>query len=199
MRTVVPRAVVWVTTVGEEVPRCPTLAPFSAVVPICNSPPLVVLAVQRRADGTRKKTAANILATREFVLNIIDDNLIEAAVEAADPNVSVEQRFTRAGVHPAKSAIVKPPRVSECEVSLECRLNRYEEVGREPGRADIFIGEILCVWLNENNKERQSPDSQAGTFSGVGALSLEWYLTPSGLRRVPQPYAELDQTPPRVS
>lgn len=191
MATVVPRPVVWVTTVDDELSAWPTLAPFSAVVPICNTPPLVILAVQRREDGMRKRTAANILMTREFVLNVIDDSLIEAAVRAADPDIAVEQRFVCAGVHAAKSAIVKPPRVSECEVSLECRLSRYEEVGREPGRVDMFIGEVLCVCLNEKETQRGGFDSQAGTFCGIGAVDLEWYLTRSGVRRIPQPYAEL--------
>ncbi len=190
MATVVPRPVVWVTTVDDELSAWPTLAPFSAVVPICNTPPLVILAVQRREDGTRKRTAANILMTREFVLNVIDDSLIEAAVRAADPDVVVERRFVCAGVRAAKSAIVKPPRVSECEVSLECQLSRHEEVGREPGRVDMFIGEVLCICLNEKETEHVSLGSQAGAFCGVGAVGLEWYLTPSGVRRIPQPYAE---------
>jgi flavin reductase (DIM6/NTAB) family NADH-FMN oxidoreductase RutF len=184
METIVPRPVVWVTTIGTKADNVVSLAPFTAVIPICNFPPLILLSIQRR-DGELKTTARNILNTHEFVLNVLDRYLIEAAIQAASPLVPVENRFASAGVHQSQSVRVKPPRITECAASLECKLHQHYEIGREPHRADVFIGEVVCIVQNEINAACSSDEEQR-VFSGVGALGAEWFLTATGLKRVPQ-------------
>ena len=185
METIVPRPVVWVTTISTQIGNSVSLAPFTAVIPVCNFPPLILLSIQRR-DGKLKNTAKNILNTREFVLNVVDRHLIEAAIRAANPFVPVENRFVSAGVHQTQSVRVKPPRITECVASLECKLHQYHELGSEPHRADVFIGEVVCVVQNEISGSCAA-DGEQTVFSGIGALGAEWFLTAGGLKRVPQP------------
>jgi flavin reductase (DIM6/NTAB) family NADH-FMN oxidoreductase RutF len=181
MKAVVPRPVVWITSsAGPEGPV--VLAPFSAIVPICNSPPLILLSVQRRDDGVRKTTAVNILRERDFVVNVLDEHLIEAAVRASDPRLSIQDRVELAGIHFDKSATVKAPRILECVFSLECVLQLHHEVGQRPNGADLFIAEVISVVQNYEDGKSGSSD----LFTGVGALSREWYLTRTGISYIPQ-------------
>jgi len=182
MTAVVPRPVVWVTSLaGPEDPV--VLAPFTAVIPICNSPPLLLLSVQRRDDGACKATAVNIMREREFVVNVLDEQLIEAAVRASDPKLSIQDRIELAGVHLDKSDAVKPPRISECRFNLECVLRMHQEVGQRPHGADLFVAEIVSV--AQNCEDGKSASSYV--FCGVGALAQEWYLTRAGVQYIRQP------------
>jgi Conserved protein/domain typically associated with flavoprotein oxygenases, DIM6/NTAB family len=123
---VAPRPIAWVSTTNKE--GIINLAPFSFFNLVCDEPPVVMLSISKREDGTQKDTARNILETGEFVVNFVEWSLLEKVKltgEDFPPSVS---ELELAGLTPEPSKKVKPPRVKESPASFECRLIKHMEL-----------------------------------------------------------------------
>lgn len=136
---VVPRPIAWVSTCDER--GVPNLAPFSFFTPVSVSPPMLLFAVERR-DGVKKDTLRNIEATHEYVVNIASDDMGRAVAVSALDYPFGESEFRAAGVMPAASQMVKPPRVAEAPASMECVLEQILEVGGSPHA--LIIGRVVA-------------------------------------------------------
>ena len=118
---IVPRPIALVTTLGEN--GVANAAPFSMFNMLGEDPPILMLSINRLKDGRLKDTAANILASGEFVVHISDEAMaaqMHACGESLPPEVSELERF---GLHALPSQTVKPPRIAEAPVAFECRLH----------------------------------------------------------------------------
>ena len=116
---VVPRPIALVTTIGPE--GKVNAAPFSFFNVLGADPPIVAVAPGDRDDGTPKDTARNIRLTHEFVVNLVDEDLAEAMNKCAASLPYGEDELPHAGLHTSPSSVVKPPRIAEAHVSLECK------------------------------------------------------------------------------
>src|SRR5581483_7500544 len=107
---VVPRPIAWVSTIDEQGVR--NLAPFSFFNAIGSNPPAISVAISYadRADG-RKDTLRNIIAVGEFVVNVVDEHLAQAMNITATNYPPEVDEFAAAGLTPAPSVLVRPPRV----------------------------------------------------------------------------------------
>jgi flavin reductase (DIM6/NTAB) family NADH-FMN oxidoreductase RutF len=105
-----------------------------------------MISVGARRGGAAKDTRSNIEATREFVVNLVSEasavRMVRTSVDYP-PEVS---EFAEAGLTPAPSAKVKPPRIAESAVSLECRLARIVEIGPNA----ICLGEVVAFHLRDD-------------------------------------------------
>ncbi len=115
---VTPRPIAWVTTLS------PTgqfnAAPFSFFNVLGANPPIVGFCPGDRAPGVPKDTAANIRATHEFVVNLVDEDLAEAMNTTAADLPPGESELNHAGLTTAPSTLVTPPRIAEAPAALEC-------------------------------------------------------------------------------
>lgn len=140
---VMPRPIAWVTTLdpGTGVLNA---APFSWFQAVCSDPPMVMLAIQRRADGTPKDTTRNIRALGEFVVNVSPKALAEAMVRSSGeypPDVSEVEAL---GLRTVASKAVKPPRLADSPVHLECRLHQEIPLGSQAGTS-LILGEVVHI------------------------------------------------------
>ena len=138
--SIVPRAIAWVTSVGPE--GIVNAAPFSYFTGASASPPMLLIVIGRR-DGEKKDTLRNIEHTRDFVVNVVTEDLgAPMNVTATDfpPEIS---EIAEAGLITLPSALVKPPRIAESPISMECRLAHLFEVGVSPHA--IVVGEVV-LW-----------------------------------------------------
>lgn len=139
--SVMPRPIAWVTTL-DPATGVLNAAPFSWFQAVCADPPMVMLAIQRRADGSPKDTTRNILASGEFVVNVSPKSLAESMVRSSGeypPDVSEVEAL---GLRTAPSKAVKPPRLADSPVHLECRLHREIPLGNAGGTS-LLIGEVV--------------------------------------------------------
>src|SRR5213082_3366528 len=130
--SVVPRPIAWVSSVDAAGVR--NLAPFSYFMAITDDPPTIAFSSSFRGAGTdgKKDTLRNVEATREFVVNVVDDALAEPMnLTSGDYPPEVDE-FAVTGLTAAASAKVKPPRVADAPISMECRLVRIIPVGNAP-------------------------------------------------------------------
>jgi flavin reductase (DIM6/NTAB) family NADH-FMN oxidoreductase RutF len=147
--TVVPRPIAWVSTLDAEGRR--NAAPFSFFNVLCGDPPIVGVGIGARPaehpSGPRKDTLANIRATGEFVVNLVAYELREAMNVTAIEFPSGVDELTEAGLTTLPSARVRPPRIAEAPVALECERFSIVEVNAE--RA-IVLGRVLAVHVRDD-------------------------------------------------
>jgi flavin reductase (DIM6/NTAB) family NADH-FMN oxidoreductase RutF len=123
---VIPRPIAWISTVNA-VGRV-NLAPFSSFMGVFG-PPMLVVTLGRRKDGSLKDTHQNLRDNREAVVHLADLPLLEA-LHASGAEVGPEvSEVERLGLATASSLHVAPPRLVAAPVALECRLNREIELG----------------------------------------------------------------------
>ncbi|MGB8434998.1 MAG: flavin reductase family protein [Burkholderiales bacterium] len=137
---VVPRPIALVST--RDASGVVNVAPYSFFNALGDDPPICIISVENRDEGPLKDTARNILDTREFVVNLVDESIAEPmhACSAAYPPDTSE--LDQAGFTAAPSHRVGPPRVAESPVSLECRLHTHIPISLR----HLLIGEI--VWMH---------------------------------------------------
>jgi len=122
---VVPRPIGWTSTIGVD--GTLNLAPFSFFNAVSNMPLTVMISVGQR-KGALKDTLRNVQETGEFVINIVNEELATAMNETSGEWAYEVNEFDRAGVTPASSIDVKPPRVAEAPIALECQVTQIVAV-----------------------------------------------------------------------
>jgi flavin reductase (DIM6/NTAB) family NADH-FMN oxidoreductase RutF len=141
---VVPRPIALVTTLG---PDGPNAAPFSFFNLCCADPPMVMFSMAPREGTTMKDTVRNIERLPEFVVHIVDEaNREKMNLCSTDWPHGVNE-IQRSGFSAVPSVKVRPPRLAECPVQLECRLERMLKLGRKP--YTMLIGEVVLAHFRE--------------------------------------------------
>jgi flavin reductase (DIM6/NTAB) family NADH-FMN oxidoreductase RutF len=140
---VAPRPIAWVSSLGVDGTR--NLAPFSFFNAVGN-PWTVMVSIGGRAGG-QKDTLRNVRETGEFVVNIVDETLAERMnLTSGEYGYEVDE-FERAGLTPAPSEAVRPPRVAEAGVSMEARLTQVVPV--EGTRYTMILGQVVRYHLRD--------------------------------------------------
>lgn len=180
---IAPRPIAWVSTLDAA--GRPNLAPFSFFTGITARPPTVCFAPVRHRDGRKKDTLANIEATREFVVNVATEATAERMVATSAELPPGESEFVHAGLTPAPSARVRPPRVAESPVSLECALDRIVTISEGPLGGSLVIGRIVhariddAVWKDGRVSHRD--------LKPVGRLGGSWYARVTDSFKIERP------------
>lgn len=141
---VAPRPIAWVSSLDAEGRR--NLAPFSYYQAVCSHPPMVVLSVAWHPDGRMKDTLANVLATRELVINHVGAPLAEAMNATSAPLPHEIAEWDVCGVEAEPAAAVAPPRVAGALACLECRLVHALPLGTgAPGKpsSTLLVAEVV--------------------------------------------------------
>jgi len=162
--SVVPRPIALVASLG---PAGANAAPFSFFNAVAVDPPTVVFSVSPR-DGGAKDTLANIRELPEFVVHIVSSGLAEAMNICATAFPRGTDEIAEAGFRTAPSLKVRPPRIVDCPVQLECRLVQLLPIGRMPYH--LVIGEVVQFHYHAGLvNERFHVD--AGQLDALGRLA----------------------------
>lgn len=140
--SIVPRPIAFVSTIDTN--GILNLAPFSFFTAASANPPVVCFCpMVRRGASAKKDTLRNIEETREFVVNIVSEEIAEQMnICAAEVPPEVDE-FELSGLTALASELVRPPRVAESHVQMECRLLQLVRVSEKPMGGTIVIGEVL--------------------------------------------------------
>jgi flavin reductase (DIM6/NTAB) family NADH-FMN oxidoreductase RutF len=145
---IIPRPIGWVSTVSEE--GLPNLAPFSYFNAVGDDPPHVMISISR-SGNKNKDTLNNILTTKEFVVNMVTEELAEQMNSTAYPLPPNESEFEFANVTQGLSTKVKPPLVSESPFSMECVLvHHYNLEQHKNGGSTIIIGRVIHFHIQDD-------------------------------------------------
>lgn len=142
--TVTPRPIAWV--VSQDEAGIVNAAPFSFFNVFSGDPPVVGIGVGSREPGRLKDTRANIEAVGEFVVNLVsEDNARGMNVTAVDFPPQVDE-LGAAGLTAVPSAKVKPPRIAESPVAMECRLMQVVKLGTTNA---LILGEVVAMHIHD--------------------------------------------------
>jgi flavin reductase (DIM6/NTAB) family NADH-FMN oxidoreductase RutF len=146
---IVPRPIAFVSSVDLAGVR--NLAPFSYFTACSSNPPVVCFCTAvRNAPRPYKDTLLNIEATGEFVVNIVSEEFAEQMnMCSADAPPEIDE-FELSGLTAMASDLVKPPRVAESKVQMECRLHQIIRVSDQPGGGILVLGEVLRFHVLES-------------------------------------------------
>ncbi|HEX3742961.1 MAG TPA: flavin reductase family protein [Bryobacteraceae bacterium] len=156
---IVPRPIAFVSTISLD--GVANLAPFSFFTAVCPKPPVVCFCNSvRTRDGSKKDTLRNVEATGEFVLNVVSEDFAQQMVTCSGEYPPDVSEFELSGLTPIASDLVKPPRVKESHVQMECRLLQVVTVSSEPGGGSLVMGEVLRFHVDDSVlvNDRVDPD-----------------------------------------
>lgn len=182
---IIPRPIAFVSTMSAS--GAPNLAPFSYFNAISSEPPLVGIAINDRA-GDPKDTLRNIRETREFVVNLVSESLLDAMVVTAGEWPRNVNEFESARLTPAASERVMPPYVAESPLQLECRL--YREIPL--GGSFLVVGEVVLARVADDVITDGRVDAEK--LKPVGRLGGELYAPLGPLLKRPRP--KVSRVPP---
>jgi flavin reductase (DIM6/NTAB) family NADH-FMN oxidoreductase RutF len=181
---VTPRPIAWVTTVDPE--GRVNLAPFSFFNAFGANPPVVVFSPTLRRDGSKKDTLRNLEATGEFVLNAAVESLSEKINLSSKELPYGQSEVELTGLSLIPSTKVKPPRLAETPVTMECKVLQIVSTGKGPVAGNLVIGEILVMHIADSvldNKKRIDPRK----LRTIARLGGDYYCRTTDLFEMKRP------------
>ena len=163
---VVPRPIAWVSSRG---PAGENLAPYSFFTVAAVDPPTLLFAPVATLDAP-KDSLANAIETEAFAVNVVTEDLLEAANESAATLPSGESEFERSDVTPIDCDRVDAPRVEEAAVTFECELRETVEVGG----STLVLGEVVYAHVDEAVTTEGKID--VTKLDAIGRLAGDWYV-----------------------
>ncbi|WP_446742138.1 flavin reductase family protein [Silvibacterium acidisoli] len=171
---IVPRPIAFVSSIDEH--GVHNLAPFSYFTGCSSNPPVICFCATVRVDPLpeTKDTYRNILATKEFVVNIVSEEFAEqmnACAAQVSPDID---EFTLSGLTPVASEVVRPPRVAESHVQMECRLRQVVTVSEKPNGGYLILGDVVLIHVNDAVLDGDKIDP--GKLKAIGRMGGPTYV-----------------------
>ena len=176
--SVAPRPIAFVSTVDAE--GRPNLAPYSFFNAFSSNPPILVFSSNRRVENnTTKDTLANVRATGEVEINMVNYAIVRQMAVTSVQFESGVSEFGKAGLTPIASDLVRPFRVKESPVHLECRVKEVLTLGEHGGAGHLVICEVLRMHIDEgvvDERNRIDPHK----IDLMGRMGRAYYVRASG-------------------
>jgi flavin reductase (DIM6/NTAB) family NADH-FMN oxidoreductase RutF len=196
---IAPRPICFASTIDLQ--GRVNLSPFSFFNLFSTNPPVCVFSPSRRVrDNSTKHTLENLREVPECVINIVNYAMVQQMSLSSCDYPKDTNEFIKAGFTELPSTMVKPPRVAESPIQLECTVRDIISLGDQPGAGNLVIAEIKIIHigeqvLNENHK------IDPAKLDLVARLGEDWYtrVTQEVLFQVEKPNTKLgigfDQLP----
>lgn len=188
---IAPRPICFASTIDAE--GNVNLSPFSFFNMFSTNPPICVFSPARRVrDNTTKHTLENVLAVKECVINIVDYSMVQQMSLASTEYAKGVNEFEKAGFSMLESHLVKPPRVAEAPVQLECEITDVIPLGDKNGAGNLILAEIKLIHIKEEILDSDGKIDQQ-KIDLVARLGGDWYcrVTPESLFKVAKPLTTL--------
>jgi Conserved protein/domain typically associated with flavoprotein oxygenases, DIM6/NTAB family len=197
--SVAPRPIAFASTIDSE--GNVNLSPFSFFNLFSTNPPILVFSPSRRVrDNTTKHTLENVHEVPEVVIHVVHYGMVEQMSLASTEYPKGVDEFVKAGFTAVPSSQVKPPRIKEARVSMECKVNEVKSLGDTGGAGNLVICEVLCVHVDEDILDEKGI-IDPNKLDLVARLGGNWYSRTNGscLFEIPKPLRTLgigvDQIP----
>ncbi|MBK5925812.1 flavin reductase family protein [Rhodobaculum claviforme] len=165
-----PRPIALVSTRGPDAIH--NAAPMSFFNVVSHEPPLLVLGIQPREPGRDKDTVANIRATGDFTVNMVDMALAPGMLLCGlDPGPGVDE-IALAGLTAVPGTRVAAPRIGESPCAFECRLERIIDY---PRRA-VILGEVVHMHVHDSCLDAAGRYVDPARYQPVARLHADSYI-----------------------
>ncbi|MBC7641529.1 MAG: flavin reductase family protein [Flavobacterium sp.] len=187
---VAPRPIAFASTIDLD--GNPNLSPFSFYNVFSTVPPILIFSPARRMrDNTIKHTLMNCQSTKEVVINVVNYEIVQQMSLSSTEYANGINEFTKSGLTAIASEVVKPYRVKESPIQMECKVNQIIALGTEGGAGNLIICEVVKIHLQENILDGDGKIDQT-KIDLVSRLGNNWYSRANmGLFEVEKPIATL--------
>jgi flavin reductase (DIM6/NTAB) family NADH-FMN oxidoreductase RutF len=196
---IAPRPICFASTIDLE--GNVNLSPFSFFNLFSMNPPVCIFSPSRRVrDNTTKHTLENIRMVPECVINIVNYEMVQQMSLASCDYPKGTNEFIKAGFTPLDSELVKPPRVAEAPIQLECIVQEVITLGENAGAGNLILALIKKIHIREEVLDAHKNIDQV-KLDLVARLGGDWYarITEENLFKVEKPNTKLgigfDQLP----
>ena len=168
-----PRPIAFASTVDAEGNR--NLAPFSFFNVFSANPPILIFSPARSGrTNTTKNTHDNVKEVAEVVINVVNYDMVHQMSLASSPFEAGVDEFVKAGFTPIASDTIRPFRVKESPVQIECKVLEVKELGENGGAGNLVICEVQKIHIDERVlDENQMVDQQK--IDLVSRMGGNWY------------------------
>ena len=187
---IAPRPIAFASTVDKN--GKPNLSPFSFFNVFSANPPILVFSPARRIrDNSIKHTLENCEETKQVVINVVNYDIVQQMSLSSTEYADGVNEFVKAGLTALPSEVVKPYRVAESPVQMECIVNDIIPLGTEGGAGNLIICEVVRIHINEAVLDANGIIDPA-KIDLVSRLGGNWYSRANqGLFEVEKPLATL--------
>jgi flavin reductase (DIM6/NTAB) family NADH-FMN oxidoreductase RutF len=176
--SIAPRPICFASTIDKD--GHPNLAPFSFFNIFSSNPPVAVFSPAFSGrTGAAKDTLLNVRDVPEVVINVVNYDMVQQTSLASSPFPKGVNEFVKAGFTPIASELVKPFRVKESPVQMECKVNDVIALGDKGGAGNLVICEIVRIHISE---DVLNADNQIDTkkIDLVARMGDNWYCRANG-------------------
>ena len=172
-----PRPIALASTIDND--GIVNLSPFSFFNVFSANPPIAIFSPARRVrDNTTKHTLENVYEINEVVINIVNHEMVEQMSLSSTEYAKGVNEFSKAGFTPIASQLIRPFRVQESPVQLECIVNEVVELGKEGGAGKLVICEVKMIHIDEKVLDNFG-NIDPNKIDLVGRLGGNWYCRAS--------------------
>lgn len=193
-----PRPIAFASTIDKK--GNVNLAPFSFFNVFGANPPILVFSPARSGrDNSTKNTLDNVIEVPETVINMVDHTMVQQMSLASTAYPKGVNEFVKAGLTQLKSHDIRPPRVAESPVQMECNVIEVKPLGDQGGAGNLVICEIVKMHIAPHILDEKGGIDPV-KMDQVARMGANWYSRANqGLFEVPKPIAKLgigiDQIP----
>jgi flavin reductase (DIM6/NTAB) family NADH-FMN oxidoreductase RutF len=189
---IAPRPIALASTIDKD--GSVNLSPFSFFNLFSYNPAVVIFSAARRGrDNTHKHTLENIHEIPEVVINICDYEMVQQVSLSSGEYAKDTDEFIKAGFTKLPSIQIKPPRVKEAKVQMECKVLEVKSLGETGGAGQLIIAEVLCIHIDKTILNDEGSMIDQAKLHHVARLGGNWYcvVDKTNLFQVTKPNKEL--------
>jgi flavin reductase (DIM6/NTAB) family NADH-FMN oxidoreductase RutF len=169
-----PRPIAFASTIDKD--GNPNLSPFSFFNVFSSNPPILIFSPARsgRTNET-KDTYNNVKEVDEVVINIVNHDIVHQMSLSSSAYPKEVNEFVKAGFTPIESEMIRPARVKESPVQMECKVKQVIELGDQGGAGNLIICEVLLMHIDESILDANGQIDQR-KIDLVGRMGGNWYV-----------------------
>jgi len=189
---IAPRPIALASTIDKD--GIVNLSPFSFFNLFSYNPAVIIFSPSRRGrDATIKHTLENVADVPEVVINICDYDMVHQTSLSSCEYPKDADEFLKAGFTKLPSTLIKPPRVKEAKVQMECKVLEVKSLGEGGGAGQLVIAEVLCMHVAESILNDDASMIDQTKLHHIARLGGNWYcvVNETNLFDVQKPNREL--------
>jgi len=176
IQTLVPRPIAWV--LSEIEPDRYNLAPFSYFNAVCSDPPLIMLSIGKKPDGSFKDTRVNIEQRKDFVVHIAHREMLQDLNQSSATLAADVSELDQLGIETTLFEGSRLPRISACRIAYACECYQIHELGSTP--QSIIYGRVNRIYIDDDitsTSERGRLKVHADKLVPVARLGADEYMS----------------------
>ncbi|MCT4628881.1 flavin reductase family protein [Winogradskyella sp.] len=190
LNAVAPRPIAFASTIDKE--GNPNLSPFSFFNVFSANPPILIFSPARRVrDNTTKHTLQNVEAVKEVVINVVNYDIVHQMSLSSTEYPDNVNEFEKAGLTMLESDEVKPFRVAESPIQLECKVNDIVKLGTEGGAGNLVICEVVKLHISVDVLNEDQTINQEKLDLVARAGGSYYSRAKSGFFEIPKPLSTM--------